>query len=55
MRRRSFCMLAAAIASALPTAPTLAADEHTVDYTRAAYDGALASGEPFLLDFFAPW
>lgn len=54
MRRRSL-MLAAAIASALPAVPALAAGERTVDYTRAAYDAALAGGEPFLLDFFAPW
>lgn len=54
MRRRSF-MLTAAIASSLPVTLALAAGEHTVDYTRAAYDSALASGDPFLLDFFAPW
>lgn len=54
MQRRSL-MLAAALASALPAAAALAAGEHTVDYTRAAYERALAGGEPFLLDFFAPW
>lgn len=26
-----------------------------VEYTREAYEQALASGEPFMLDFYASW
>ena len=31
------------------------ADEQYMIYNREAYEKALASGEPFLLDFYAPW
>ncbi len=52
MDRRFF--LATCIALAAP-ATALAAGGLRVDYTPEAYARALASGEPLLLDFYAPW
>lgn len=53
MKRRQFLSLSA-IAIAAP-ASSWAEKGKFVDYTRETYDEALASGEPFMLDFFASW
>lgn len=53
MKRRQFLTLSA-IAIAAPAA-SWAGEGNFVDYSREAYEEALASGEPLLLDFFAPW
>ena len=50
-RRQMLC--ASALALIAPAA--LAAGDGKVEYSREIYEQALASGEPFLLDFFAPW
>lgn len=52
MHRRHFA--AAPLALVLPL-PSPAADGHRVDYSPAAYQQALSSGKPVLLDFYAPW
>ncbi|MEM7250636.1 MAG: hypothetical protein AAF493_04400 [Pseudomonadota bacterium] len=44
--------LGVAVAAALPA---VTAGENHVPYSRAAYDDALASGKPFMLDFYASW
>jgi len=52
MKRRQFLALSALTLAA----PAIRADGHGhEDYTREAYQAALASGEPFMLDFYAPW
>ena len=53
MKRRQFLTLSA-IAIAAP-ATGLAQEGNVVDYTRESYEKALASGEPFMLDFYATW
>ncbi len=52
-RRQMLSTLSLALAAACPK--VFADGGNLVDYNRAAYDQALASGEPFVLDFFAPW
>ncbi len=52
MKRRQFLAIPAL---ALVTGAVQAADAKQVEFTREAYEQALASGEPFLLDFYAPW
>ncbi|MCB1741128.1 MAG: hypothetical protein KDK91_12210 [Gammaproteobacteria bacterium] len=54
MNRRQL-IVAASIAAATPALPALAAGRTPVDYSREAFDAALKSGKPLLLDFFAPW
>ena len=39
---------------ALAAAPG-SADELFIEYSREIYEEALASGEPFMLDFYASW
>jgi thiol:disulfide interchange protein len=53
MNRRRFVIasVAALTATGLPAAT---AAEH-VPYSRNLYTQALASGEPFMLDFYADW
>lgn len=53
MKRRQFLSLSA-LAITTP-AISLAEEGYFVDYTRELYEEALASGEPFLLDFYSPW
>lgn len=53
MNRRRL-LSAAAFVLAAPTV-ALAEDAPFVDYTRQAYDAALASGEPFILGFLSTW
>jgi len=43
-----------AVAAGLSSCTAQGADGR-VDYSRELYDEALASGEPFLLDFSATW
>lgn len=52
--RRRFMSTSAAtlLAAALPA---VAAPEGLVPYSRDVYARALASGEPFMLDFYADW
>jgi hypothetical protein len=50
-RRRFLCTPALLLATPLATADA----PYHVDYTPEAYAQALASGEPLLLDFYAPW
>ena len=53
MKRRS--LLAVSVAALAATAlPAIAGGGH-VEYSRATYDAAIASGEPFMLDFYASW
>ena len=52
MKRRTLLSLTA-VGLVMPGS-VIAGGGH-VDYSRAAFDKALASGEPLLLDFFAPW
>ena len=52
MKRRQFLPIPA-LASFAGIA--LADDATHVEYTREAYEQALASGEPFMLDFYASW
>lgn len=52
-RRQLLSTLAIPLVIAAPK--SLADSSGVVPYTREAYEQALASGEPFMLDFFAPW
>lgn len=53
MKRRQFLAIPAL---ALLTDAVSAADgASSVEFTREAYEQALASGEPFMLDFYASW
>ena len=54
MHRRQF-LAAAAIAPLVTTLNVQAGGGNIVNYTREKYEAALASGEPFILDFYAPW
>ena len=55
MNRRQLMVTSAALMAASVT-PTFAADSVThVTYSRAEYEKALASGKPFMLDFYASW
>jgi|GEM_PF-2346926 hypothetical protein len=54
MRRRSLLCLPL-LALLLPVGEVLAADPEPITYSRAAFDAAIASGKPFLLDFKASW
>jgi len=52
MDRRLFLSLPALLATG---SLARAAGGHHVDYTPEAFAAARASGEPLLLDFYAPW
>jgi hypothetical protein len=52
-RRQLLSAFALALTVAAPR--VFAGDAHTVEYTRQVYEQALASGKPFMLDFFAEW
>ncbi len=52
MKRRQFLTLPLFAGFA---ASTLAEEALMMEYTREAYEQALASGEPLLLDFAATW
>lgn len=52
MKRRHFLALSA---FALINNPVRAGEGAAVEFTREAYEKALESGEPFLLDFTASW
>jgi len=52
MNRREFT---AGCALLVATSGVAAAGAGHVDYTPKAYADALATGKPFMLDFFAPW
>jgi hypothetical protein len=54
MQRRQL-LKAAALAPLMTTLPVFAAGKNKVAYSRAAYEQALGSGEPFILDFYASW
>ena len=54
MNRRQL-LAAAAIAPLVTTLNVQAGGGNTVNFTREKYEAALASGQPFILDFFAPW
>jgi hypothetical protein len=54
MNRRQLLSVSALVL-ALVAPKIFAADAHAVDYTRQIYEQALASGKPFMLDFFASW
>ena len=57
MKRRDFLISASAtLACAAASTTVLAAGAAPhVEYTPASFAAAKAGGEPFLLDFFAPW
>lgn len=54
MNRRQMLSVTAAALVAI-RADVFAAEVEHVQFEPAAYDAAIASGEPLLLDFFAPW
>jgi hypothetical protein len=54
MNRRQLLSISA-LALALVAPRILAADAYAVDYARQVYEQALASGKPFMLEFFATW
>ncbi len=54
MNRRHAMICASALALMLAT-PAVFSASLGVEYSRKAYDQALASGKPFMLDFFADW
>lgn len=50
------CFISASAAALLAAGlPAIAAPEGLVPYSRDVYTKALASGEPFMLDFYADW
>ena len=53
MNRRELLTAAAALAFVAPSAR--AAGESYVKYTPEAYEAAVASGKPLLLDFYTEW
>ena len=53
MNRRELLTVAAAIAFVAPGAR--AGDMSQVTYSREAYEQAVASGKPLLLDFYTEW
>ncbi len=52
MKRRQFLAIPALAVFAEAVS---AEDASYVEYSREAYEQALASGEPFMLDFYATW
>ena len=54
MNRRQL-LSASALALVLVAPRIFAADAYSVAFTRQVYEQALASGKPFMLDFFATW
>ena len=52
MKRRQFLALSTL---ALATSPVWAGGSSQVEFTKEAYQAALDSGEPFMLDFAASW
>ncbi len=57
MKRRQFFAIPALTVLPLGIFADVASAESDVfmEYSREAYDQALASGEPFMLDFYAKW
>ena len=53
MKRRD--MLSAAALALLAPGAVVQAAPGAITYSKAVYDQALASGEAFMLDFYAPW
>ena len=53
MNRRELLSAAAALAFVAPGAH--AGGESHIEYSREAYERAVASGEPLLLDFYTEW
>ena len=53
MNRRELLSAAAALAFVAPVAR--AGDKLHVEYSREAYEQAIASGKPLLLDFYTEW
>jgi len=54
MKRRTMLLMPALVVAS-PTSAVMAGDEGMVKFSQAAFDDAIASGEPFLLDFKASW
>lgn len=54
MHRRRF-LGAAALPLAIAALPAAAADDYKVPFSDEAYQQALSSGKPFMLDFYASW
>ena len=54
MKRRQFVCASAAVPALLAVGGSALAYDG-VAYTRERYEAALASGEPFILDFTASW
>ncbi|MGB1882248.1 MAG: hypothetical protein ACPHTD_16180 [Gammaproteobacteria bacterium] len=54
MHKRRFFKNACAAIGLLLFVGTASGD-NLVPYSRSAFDALIGSGEPFLLDFFAPW
>lgn len=54
MRRRQFLTMTGAL-SVAGYVGAAGADIPHVEYSKAAYETALASGNPLMLDFYAEW
>lgn len=55
MNRRELLAAAAALAFAAPGARAGGKPQPHVDYSPEAYERAVASGKPLLLDFYTEW
>lgn len=56
MKRRQFLALSTlTLATSVATSPVWAGGSSQVEFTKEAYQKALNSGEPFMLDFAASW
>lgn len=53
MKRRQ--ILALPLLAAAAALRPASADDAFIEYSRELYEQALASGEPFMLDFYASW
>ncbi len=53
LKRRQ--LLATPLLAIAATLPAVSAEGEFIEYSRELYEEALASGEPFMLDFYATW
>lgn len=55
MKRRHFMSAVVAVPALTALGVGVASAYDKTDYSRELYEAALASGEPFILDFYASW
>lgn len=53
LKRRQ--LLALPLVTVAASLPAISAEDVFIEYSREIYEAALASGEPFMLDFYATW